>query len=67
MAEKFLQCLVMDEAQRRARTDAARQHSSAFTWRKTANELLSLIEDQCADGSGRQRETADFGPERICA
>jgi glycosyltransferase involved in cell wall biosynthesis len=67
MADKFLQCLTMDEEERRERTTAAQQHSSAFTWRKTANELLSVLEDQFAAGIGRERETANFGQERICA
>jgi glycosyltransferase involved in cell wall biosynthesis len=43
MAERFLECLTMDERQRRRRIAAAREYSAQFTWRKAAERLLSVM------------------------
>lgn len=47
IGERILQCLAMDAKERRERISAAQQHSSKFTWRKTAEALLTVIDHHC--------------------
>ncbi len=69
MAEKFVQCLTMDDLERSDRINAARQHSAQFTWRKTAKALAAVIDEELelAAEQGAGADSLDISPSRMCA
>jgi glycosyltransferase involved in cell wall biosynthesis len=62
LAEKFWQCLEMDELERRTRTAAAKKYSAQFTWRRTATKFMELINEELALATKVQntRHTSEF-------
>jgi glycosyltransferase involved in cell wall biosynthesis len=69
MADKFLHCLTMDARERRQHVGVARVYSSQFTWQKSAQALLALVEDQinASQEAGRDADSVPLDNQRYCA